>query len=160
MMRAFEKRRLTTGEIALARTVFAEHIDYPRVTIRYAPLMPYGAIVPIGDTILHGAAWPPPRDFTCDTLDRQGWFIHEMAHVWQAEIGVTLALAKLRALGASAYRVVIDPALSFFDYNIEQQAEIARFVFLAQRGCPHPDGPPRRTLETLWPIRAGDLLWR
>lgn len=156
-MRAFARRALTAGEIALAQTVFADRIDYSRVRIHYVPVMPHGAMVPLGKTIVHGAAWPPPTDFMADTLDRQGWFVHEMAHVWQATIGTPLALAKLNALGTAAYRVVIDPARSFFDYNIEQQAEIARFIFLARSGRPHPDGPPVRTLERLWPIAANDV---
>mgnify|MGYP001809696460 CR=1 FL=1 len=131
-MRPWARRALTAGEIALARTIFAEQIDYAAVHIFNAPLMPHGAMVPLGATIVHGAQWPPPTDFTADTLDRQAWFIHEMAHVWQAATGVTLAAAKLSALGAGAYRVSLEPGRSFFDYNIEQQAEIARFLFLAR----------------------------
>jgi hypothetical protein len=104
-MRPWTRRPLTAGEIALGRTVFAETIAWPQVGVLYAAPMPHGAMVPLGLTIVHGLRWPPPQDFAADTLERQGWFIHELAHVWQAARGRLLAWAKLSALGARAYRV-------------------------------------------------------
>lgn len=153
-MAPWTRRALTTGEIALGRGVFADAIDWPRAGLLYAPPLPHGAMVPLGLTIVHGLRWPPPQDFAADTVDRQGWFIHELAHVWQAARGVVLAAAKLRALGRGAYRVHYQAGKPFDAYNIEQQAEIARMVFLARIGRPLPQSPPRAALEALWPVRC------
>lgn len=151
-MALFDHRPLTAGEANLARLVFADRIDYAAVRIQQlaAPL-PLGAMVPFGRTILFGG-WRAPVDFAHAPLQEQGWFIHELAHVWQAANGVVLALAKLGAIGHAAYHV--DPAgqKSFEAYNIEQQAEIARFVFHARSGWPKPNAPPSARLEALWPI--------
>jgi hypothetical protein len=149
-MRDFSRRPLTAGEIALARPVFGEEIAYSRVRVVQLGGAPWGAMVPVRDQILFGR-WRAARDFSDVEAGEQGWFIHELAHCWQAARGVVLAAAKLSAIGASAYRLRLKPGASFRAYNIEQQAEIARFVFHARRGAPHPDGPPPTVLERLWP---------
>lgn len=154
-MPPWARRGLTKGEIALGRTVFAEEIGWGAVAIVYAPPMPHGAMVPLGDTIIHGLRWRPPWDFAAVGMDEQGWFIHELAHVWQAARGVRLAAAKLSALGRSAYALRYAPDRPFGAYNIEQQAEIARFLFLARSGAPHPQAPAATALAALWPVRAG-----
>ena len=146
----WRRRGLTPGEIALGRRVFADQIAWPQVGLLWAPAAPHGAMVPLGLTIVHGARWPPPRDFAAAALDQQGWFIHELAHVWQAARGEWLAGAKLFALGRAAYRVRLTADKRFFDYNIEQQAEIVRFVFLARAGALPAGAPPRAGLEALW----------
>jgi hypothetical protein len=82
-------------------------------------------------------------------LPEQGWFIHELVHVWQAARGVVLPLAKLSALGRNAYRVNWHEKDRFGAYNIEQQAEIVRALFLA-RAADAADA----VLETLWARRT------
>lgn len=153
VMRPWSRRALTPGEIALGRGMFGDAIHWPRAGILYAPPMPHGAMVPLGLTIVHGLRWPPPTDFARDTQDRQGWFIHELTHVWQAACGVVLAAAKLRALGRGAYFVRFQPGAPLSAYNIEQQAEIARMLFMARLGRPVPNAPPRDALEAVWPVK-------
>lgn len=150
-MADFARRPLTAGEFAIARVVFADRIVYDRVRIVQASIAPWGAMVPFGRSILFGR-WRAPLDFTDTDVFEQGWFVHEMAHVWQAAEGVVLAYAKLSALGSSAYRVSLEPGKPLRAYGIEAQAEIARFVFLARTGRPDPNAPPRAALEALWPI--------
>ncbi|MFZ4604289.1 MAG: hypothetical protein ACOYM8_17750 [Caulobacterales bacterium] len=146
------RRGLTAGEIALAGEAFAEPIDWRGVAVvQVAPAAPWGAMVPLGRTILFGR-WRAALDFARVDLHEQGWFVHELAHVWQAARGTVLAAAKLSAVGHAAYSADWAIERPFSAYNIEQQAEIARFAFLAARGRPDPKGPDLRRLAALWPL--------
>ena len=149
-MRLFAARRLTEGEIALARGLYAGAVDARGVRILQLPrFLGFGAMVPLGRTIVF-SNWRAPLDFAAPEVElgEQAWFIHELAHVWQARRGDILVLAKLGALGKRAYRV--PPALVLARMNIEAQAEVARLLFLARAGKPDPGGPPPAELERLW----------
>lgn len=147
-MRDFAHRMLTEGEISLGRGVFGDAVAWPRVGIAQAPRwVPFAAAAPFGRTIIYGQ-WRAAEDFAHAPRDQQGWFVHELAHVWQAARGVVLAFAKLRALGKSAYRVTLTPDVLLRDLNIEAQAEVARFLFLARLGERTPY--PRAVLEDVW----------
>jgi hypothetical protein len=148
-MRPFERRGLTEGEIALGRSIFADEIAWPRVRIFQAPRLGFGAMVPRGRTIVF-SRWRAAKDFSAASADERGWFVHELMHVWQAARGKTLALAKLGAIGAAAYRYVPKPKAKLKHYNIERQAEIARHLYLARIGAPEADQPPLDWLEAIW----------
>ncbi len=144
------RRALTPEEITLGASIFAAEIDWPRVRLVQAPPLPFGAMAPFRHTIIF-ARWRAPTDFAAAPLAEQGWLIHELAHVWQAARGYVLPIAKLGALGRRAYRLGAAPRSRFHAHNIEQQAEIARFVFLARAGLETPW--PREVLEAVWADR-------
>jgi hypothetical protein len=146
-MAPFTMRRLGAAETALARGVYGDEIDWPRVRIMQIPPLGFAAMVPFGSEILYSGA-PARRDFASAPLAEQGLFIHELAHVWQARCGVVLAFAKLSALGRAAYRYEPRAGARFADYNIERQAEIARHLFLARAGAQTPAA--RDWLEEVW----------
>jgi len=152
-MKPGQRRPLSDGEVALARTVFADEIDWLRVRVMQAPSLAFGAMVPLGRTIVF-SRWRAARDFATAPLDEQGWFVHELMHVWQARHGVPLALAKLGALGKLAYAYTPKPGAKLKHYNIERQAEIARHLFLARAGS-QAQLPPREWLEQVWASRFG-----
>jgi hypothetical protein len=147
------RRALTGGEKALARQMFGREIDLEAVRIQQIPPAPFAAMVPHRRTILF-SMWRAARDFAQSSPFERGWFVHELAHVWQAKRGVVLAAAKLKALGREAYEYRYEPGRPFASYNIEQQAEIARHLYLHRIGEPEPRAPSREQLEALWPIRA------
>lgn len=150
-MKPGQRRALTHGEIDLGRSVFGDEIAWQKVRVFQAPALGFGAMVPIGRTIVF-SKWRASRDFAKAPLWDQGWFVHELAHVWQAARGVILANAKLSALGKAAYAYKPDtPKLSA--YNIERQAEIARHLFLARSGFPEQGAPSREWLEETWASR-------
>lgn len=151
-MRAFETRTLTAGEIALGAVVFGDELDWPRLRVMQAPRLGFGAMVPLGKTIVF-SKWPAVRDFSRAEPGEQGWFVHELMHAWQAARGVPLALAKLGALGAKAYQYAPRPRAKLRHYNIERQAEIARHLFLTRIGCPEQGAPDRDWLEAIWVTR-------
>jgi hypothetical protein len=98
----------------------------------------------IGHSTVDNAQWSPP----CKTMSfRDGWvdyevMVHELTHVWQAQTGVNLALAKLRAGdGPEAYHYEPGFGLRFSDLNIEQQAMAVQHAFLASRGASTPFAP-------------------
>lgn len=150
-MKPGERRRLTAGEIALGRSVFGDEVAWSKIRIRQAPSLGFGAMVPIGRTIIF-SKWRAAHDFSAASMWDQGWFVHELTHVWQAARGVVLAAAKLGALGKGAY-CYTPKAPDFRAYNIERQAEIARHLFLARAGAPEAGAPSREWLEQTWASR-------
>lgn len=151
LMRPGERRGLTKGEIALGRPVFGDEIAWSRIRIFQAPAMGFGAMVPIGRTIVF-SKWRAAYDFSDAPLWDQGWFVHELTHVWQAARGVVLAGAKLGAVGRGAYAYA-PKAAKLSAYNIERQAEIVRHLFLARASAPATGAPSKQWLEEVWASR-------
>jgi hypothetical protein len=133
----------------LARDVFADTLPLAALRLRQVWSAGFAAMVPMGRTI-YFSAFRAPSDFAIAPLSEQGLFIHELAHVWQARCGVTLAAAKLKALGRAAYSYRVKPGKPFGAYNIEQQAEIVRHLFLARRGVRLAPALDADALEALW----------
>lgn len=152
LMHPGEKRALTEGEIALGRSVFGDEIDWPAVRLYQTRPLGFGAMVPLGRTIVF-SKWRAARDFVAASLDEQGWFVHELMHVWQAKRGVVLAGAKLGALGKGAYIYKKRTGVKLHRYNIERQAEIARHLFLARSGFEERGMPDKSWLEAIWKTR-------
>lgn len=145
-----ERRPLTIGEIDLARSIFGDAIDYSNVRLmkgKWWPLHPRGvAMAPMGNIWFHpqGGGWS--SDFSAEPLASQGFFIHELTHVWQAQAFGRFYLPLMRhPFCRYAYR--LEPGKPFERYGIEQQAEIVRHRFLADRGIVIPDAPPRELLN-------------
>jgi hypothetical protein len=138
-------RPLTPGEIALARSVFGETIDYARVRLHKCKWWPFhprnAAMAPMGEIWFHpdGGVWSD--DFSKEPLGRQGFFIHEMTHVWQSQKGGRFYLPLMRH-PFCRYSYELKPGKPFRRYGLEQQAEIVSHVFLANQGarlrCPVP----------------------
>jgi hypothetical protein len=144
-----EKRSLTAGEVALAWPIFGSSIDYERVCIirrKWWPFQPRNvAMAPTGHIHFHphGDLWS--EDFAKEPLARQGLFIHEMTHVWQAQAKGRFYLPLMRH-PFCRYRYSLEPGRAFERYGLEQQAEIVRHVFLAQRGFRLAQCPPASLL--------------
>ena len=145
-----EVRTLTAGEIDLGRSIFNDAIDYARVRLikgKWWPLHPRNAaMAPMGNIWFHphGGGWS--ADFSAEPLLRQGFFIHELTHVWQAQAFGRLYLPLMRH-PFCRYAYQIEPGKSFSRYGIEQQAEIVRHRFLADRGVATPNVPPHDMLS-------------
>ena len=142
-------RPLTSGEIGLARSVFGDGIDYSKVRLvkgKWWPFQPRNsAMAPDGNIYFHPAAGGWSEDFARESVARQGFFIHEMTHVWQAQKGGRLYLPLIRH-PFCRYRYDLRPGKPFARYGLEQQAEIVRHRFLADRGVPMTSPPPRELL--------------
>lgn len=137
-------RGLTPGEQALAAGVFGQAVLLQSVRFLKSP-WPFDRAFVAGrwfgrDWIV----WPGrglPTDFTTAPLAVQAVFIHEMVHVWQAQTGVNLLAAKLRAGdSAAAYRYPTDDGCDWCRLNIEQQAMMVEHRFRLSRGGAVPAG--------------------
>jgi len=143
--RAMDRRLLTPGEIALVRSIFGEAIDYSKVRLikgKWWPLQPRNsAMAPDGNIYFHPHAGGWSEDFSAEPAFRQGFFIHEMTHVWQAQRGGRFYLPLMRH-PFCRYAYALRPGKAFGRYGLEQQAEIVRHRFLADRGVALPIVPP------------------
>lgn len=148
-------RPLTERECALVREVFGGAIDVAPVRVkrrRFFPFQPRNVVMaPMGHLHFHPAGAHYCDDFGEAPLSLQGLFIHEMAHVWQAQRKGRWYLPLMRhPFCRYDYRFV--PGKPFARYGIEQQAEIVRHAFLAQKGHPAGDAPPLARLQAILPF--------
>lgn len=152
-MSATSDRPLTSGEIALARTVYGDAIDYAPVRLcnrKWAFFQPRGVVMaPRGNIHFHphGDLWR--EDFSGASLGDQGLFIHEMCHVWQHQRGIFLPL-KRHPFCRYGYSFV--PGRPLLRYGIEQQAEIVRHAFLLRSGAVVAGAPELRRYESVLPF--------
>ena len=132
-------RPLTTGEIELARSVFGEAIDYDRVKMvrrRWWPFQARGIVMaPTGNIHFHPDSHLWSEDFSKERMSLQGLFIHEMTHVWQAQTRGKFYLVLMRH-PFCRYSYDLIEGQPFDRYGLEQQAELIRHRFLADRGQP------------------------
>lgn len=131
------KRPLTPGEIALARSIFKDSIDYASVRIHDGPflgLQPrHMGMAPNGHIYMHGCF---ETDYSAGPLHQQSFFIHEMTHVWQYQNKILHPVAaffdlqmRYRFNYAASYRYTLEPGRDLVDYNMEQQATIVQNYF-------------------------------
>jgi hypothetical protein len=142
-------RHLTAGEIDLACSVFGDAIDYSRVRLflgKWWPFHPRGvAMAPMGNIWFHPQDGGWSDDFAKEPVGAQAFFIHELTHVWQTQKLGRFYLPLMRhPFCRYAYR--LEPGKPFGRYGIEQQAEIVRHRFVADRGVSVPVVPPRALL--------------
>ena len=149
------KRGLTEGERALVKSVFGDAVDCSKVTLVRGKFWPFQpprvAMAPMGDIYFHpdGGGWS--EDFSKEPLLAQGYFIHELTHVWQTQKGGRFYLPLMRHPFCK-YRFDLKEGKPFERYGLEQQAEIVRYRFLADRGyCPGPV-PPRQLFSFATPV--------
>jgi len=130
-------RPLTEGEIALARSLFGDAIDYERVKLvrrKWWPFQSRGIVMaPTGNIYFHPESHLWSEDFSHERLSLQGLFIHEMTHVWQAQKRGRFYLVLMRH-PFCRYTYQLAEGRPFDRYGLEQQAELVRHRFMADRG--------------------------
>lgn len=136
----FKYRYLTPAEIQLCQSVFGHLIDYSKVRVMNHPYLPWQPqhifMAPCGD--IHVRNLHYRSDYTQAHLGYQAIFIHEMAHVlqYQQKINILLHGALLQTAyylsfkQYNPYRYQLTTNKPFFAYNIEQQGDIAKDIFL------------------------------
>lgn len=156
-MTAHPARLLTSGEVALASSVFGDAIDYARATIanrKWIFFQPRQvAMAPLGCIHFHPKGCNYREDFAAASLDLQGLFIHEMVHIWQHQQGIFLPL---RRHPFCRYGYSLKPGWRLHRYGLEQQAEIVRHVFMLRRGALLPGAPPLEQYRGILPFTGID----
>lgn len=129
---AGQRRRLTAGEIAMATLVFGGAIDYGRVQVYKRRYLPFGlqprncAMTPNGAMYFHPSCCLD--DFSGGSVHARHWFMHEMVHVWQHQLGYPVRLRGAVRLGLS-YRYVLAAGKTLADFNMEAQGDVLADYF-------------------------------
>ena len=129
-------RALTEAEKSLAQEAFGAAIDLAPVRLIGWPFR--RAFVAGRLFGRDWIVWPQAQlvaDFTAAPVRMQGVLIHELTHVWQAQQGVNLLFAKLKAGDTPAsYAYRVEPTCRWDALNIEQQAMVMEHRFHCRRG--------------------------
>jgi len=148
-------RSLTDGEIALARSVFGEAIDYARVRVchhKWAFFQPRRVVMaPMGALHFHPHGDLYVEDFSAAPQSLQGLFIHEMTHVWQAQTRGRWYLVLMRHPFAT-YHYSLKPGWPLHRYGLEQQAEIVRHYWLLTKGVTIGGAPGEEAYRAILPF--------
>lgn len=130
---------MSEGEIALVAQLFGDDIDTTRVRIvgrRYMPFQPRNcAMTPNGSLYFHASCFLD--DYACDDARQVHWFMHEMAHVWQHQLGYAVRLRGAIRIGLR-YDYDLQPGKTLADFNMEAQGDLlADYFALRYMGMPH-----------------------
>lgn len=130
-----ESRGLTAGEIAISKLVYADSIDYSTVKVHkggYWLLFGFQpedtAVTPNGEIYFKGNNFEEDFSAVAD-VGTQGWFIHEMAHVWQYQLGYPVKWVRTPR-PTMTYDYTLAPDKKLCDYNMEAQGDILADYFL------------------------------
>lgn len=129
-----EARPLTTGEIAMARQLFKDSLDYSEVRVHNGEYLPFGlqpddtAMTPNGEIYFNPAYFL--EDFSqAKRLEDRRWFMHEMVHVWQHQLGYWVRLRGAIRIGLS-YEYELKSGKTLGDYNMEAQGDLLADYFM------------------------------
>ncbi|WP_151743145.1 zinc protease, partial [Acinetobacter sp. TUM15113] len=146
------ERKLTSGEIKMCQLVFKDAVDYSKVWIHiggYLHSATGNAMSPAGEIYLPKKAYDRNPDFSLAPGEDRHWFIHEMTHIWQFQLGTPNAWYGLKQLCKGGYTSLVDSADSgadelkaydtdilgrdagkkFNEFNFEQQGRLVEFWF-------------------------------
>ena len=131
-------RGFTPGERRLARKALGDAVDLAKVRFFPTPWPFDRAFVPGRWFGYDWIAWPVrqlPRDFAKAPLRFQAVLVHELVHIWQAQTGINLLTAKLKAGDRpESYQYVVSDDCHWGGLNIEQQAMVVEHRFRLSRG--------------------------
>lgn len=148
-------RSLTTGETKLARGVFGDAIAYNRVRIcnhKWIFFQPRRTVMaPMGHIHFHPHGTLYCDDFSTAPQALQGLFVHEMTHVWQAQMRGRWYLVLMRH-PFSRYDYALKPGWLLARYGLEQQAEIVRHYWLLTQGKTIAGGPGVEAYRAILPF--------
>ena len=114
----------------MASLLYRDAIDYRRVRIhsrRYMPFQPSNcAMTPNGHLYFHASCFLDDYAQACAT--NRHWFMHEMAHVWQHQLGYAVRLRGAVRIGLS-YDYDLAPGKTLADFNMEAQGDLLADYF-------------------------------
>lgn len=117
--------------MAMVSLVFGDAIDCRRVRVhsrRYLPFQPKNcAMAPNGHLYFHASCFLD--DYAQASATNQHWFLHEMVHVWQHQLGYPVRLRGAIRLGLH-YRYVLAPGKALGDFNMEAQGDLLADYFV------------------------------
>src|SRR5262245_18567852 len=151
------ERSLTSGERDIARSVFGSSINLDSIRISNDAFVPFQdrTMTPNGN-IYWPSGYGYMDDFSTGNAAIRGTFVHELTHSWQYQNGVNVALegAGLQFkyfLGENVYDISkVTRDTQFNQLNIEQQGEIAKYLYLTREGLPPNDAQSFETYDRIF----------
>jgi type VI secretion system secreted protein VgrG len=123
-----KSRGLTSGEIEMARLLFKGSVDYGKVKIHNGEYLWLGmqpdntAMTPNGEMYFNPGRFKEDFSASASFGDRL-WFMHEMVHVWQYQLGYPVKWRGAMRVGLSyEYELAEDKTCA--DYNMEAQGNL------------------------------------
>ena len=111
--------------------VFGDAIDYGRVRVyarRYMPFQPRNcAMSPNGHLYFHASCFLD--DYSQASITNRHWFLHEMVHVWQFQLGYAVRLRGAVRVGLP-YSYDLAPGKTLADFNMEAQGDLLADYFV------------------------------
>jgi hypothetical protein len=132
MKRSLAARPLTAGEIKMARLLYRDSIEYAQVSIYRKPFLPFGlqgkntAIAPNGNIYFH--AQRCRDDFSDGPNGDKHFYMHEMTHVWQKQLGYPVLWRGAIRVGLP-YTYTLSEERQLSDYNMEAQGDLLADYF-------------------------------
>jgi hypothetical protein len=117
----------------MASLLFGDAIDYARVRVHNRRYLPFGlqpkncAMTPNGSIYFHHSCFLP--DYAAGDPPAQHWFMHEMVHVWQHQLGYPVRLRGAVRLGLP-YHYELREGATLADYNMEAQGDLLADYFM------------------------------
>ncbi|TWI51537.1 hypothetical protein IP92_00524 [Pseudoduganella flava] len=131
----YPARCLTDGEIAWCHTLFGDAIDYARVRVHARGWLPFALQWRHTAMSPDGHIWYHPQDYRADFAREPAWrllwFMHEMVHVWQWQLGYPVMARGAVRIGLS-YRYELAPGKRLADFNMEAQGDLLADWFALQ----------------------------
>jgi len=134
-------RYLTTSEIAMARALFKDSIDYSKVKVHNGEYLWFGmqpndtAMTPNGEMYFNSSRFL--ENFAISRKRGQRWFMHEMVHVWQYQLGYPVKLRGTFRIGLS-YEYVLSEDKTLADFNMEAQGDLLADYWAIKFQSPPP----------------------
>ena len=122
-----ETRGLTSGEIAMARLIFKDSIDYSKVKVHNGEYLWFGmqdndtAMTPNGEMYFNPKRFK--EDFSITDFGDRLLFMHEMVHIWQYQLGYPVKWRGAVRIGLP-YKYTLETDKQLSDYNMEAQGNL------------------------------------
>ena len=117
----------------MAALLFGDAIDHRKARVYNRRYLPFGlqprncAMTPNGAMYFHKSCCLV--DFSTGSEIARHWFMHEMVHVWQHQLGYPVRIRGAIRLGLSYhYQLAADNTLA--DYNMEAQGDLLADYFV------------------------------
>ncbi|WP_143557134.1 hypothetical protein [Snodgrassella alvi] len=130
-----ESRLLTPGEITMVTSLFKTAITVTSVRVYNDTCLPFQSKFGYAVTPRGAIYWPEgafKEDYSIEEIWRIHWFMHEMTHVWQYQMGMCV-ICKGAFSWMAPYEYKLTPGKLLSDYGMEQQAAIIADYYVLEK---------------------------
>ncbi|WP_218178163.1 hypothetical protein [Pseudomonas salomonii] len=126
-------RGLTSAEIAACNLLFGKAVNYEKVKVHGREYLLFGlqpddtAMTPNGELYFNPKHYR--QDYTAASNSVLHWFMHEMVHVWQYQLGYPVKTRGAVRLGLD-YSYTLKEGRRLRDFNMEAQGDVLADYFI------------------------------